>query len=144
LCYREKKMLQFYFLSILLNAVTGLVLMFADRDDIDAFPESKVPAIARDETFRLVLGILTGVTGFFKLLTAVRGDVPIIGDLVPALAGLAGGFTLLYEFYKSRSTVDDDSLPPFMQKLVVSKRYVGVACLMAAAFHFLFPTVLFL
>lgn len=137
-------MLQFYFLSVLLNAITGAVLLFADRDDLDSLVESKVPAIAHDETFRLILGILTGVTGFFKLLTAVRGDVPVIGDLIPALAGLAGGFTLLYEFYKSRSTADDANLPAFFQKIVVSKKYVGTACLLAAALHFLFPTVLFL
>jgi uncharacterized membrane protein YuzA (DUF378 family) len=137
-------MLQFYFLSVLLNAITGFVLLFADRDDLDSLTESKIPAIAHDETFRLILGILTGVTGFFKLLTAVRGDVPVIGDLVPALAGLAGGFILLYEFYKSRSTVDDATLPVFFQKIIGSKKYVGTACLMAAALHFLFPTVLFL
>lgn len=138
-------MLQFYFLSILLNTVTGLVLLFADKDDLDSLSEYKVPAIARDETFRLVLGVLTSVTGFFKLLTAVRGDVPVIGDLLPALAGLAGGFTLLYEFYKTRSTLEeDDNLPPFFQKIVASKRYVGVACLFAAGLHFLFPTILFL
>ncbi len=100
--------------------------------------------MARDETFRLVLGILTGVTGFFKLLTAVRGDVPVIGDLVPAFAGLAGGFTLLYEFYKTRSTIEQDNLPPFIQKIITGRRYVGVACLVAAGFHFLFPTILFL
>ncbi len=137
-------MLQFYFLSILLNTITGLVLLFADRDEIDTLSQVKVPAIARDETFRLVLGILTGVTGFFKLLTAVRGDVPVIGDLVPAFAGLAGGFTLLYEFYKTRSTIEEDNLPPFIQKIILGKRYVGVACLIAAGFHFLFPTILFL
>lgn len=137
-------MLQFYFLSVLLNAITGAVLLYANRDDLDSPADSKIPAIAYDETFRLVLGILTGVTGFFKLLTAVRGDVPVIGDLLPALAGLAGGFTLLYEFYRSRSTEDDSHLPAFFQKIVASKKYVGIACLLAAVLHFLFPTVLFL
>jgi len=137
-------MLQFYFLSILLNAITGYVLLFADREDLDPVSESRVPAIVRDDTFRLVLGILTAVTGFFKLLTAIRGDIPVIGDLLPALAGLAGGFLLLYEYYKLRSTVEEETLPPLVQKIVESKRYVGAACLMAAAFHFLFPTILFL
>lgn len=137
-------MLQFYFLSILLNTITGLVLLFTDKDAPDGISVVKIPAIAQDETFRLVLGILTSVTGFFKLLTAVRGDVPVIGDLVPALAGLAGGFALLYEFYKARSTIEGDRIPLFIQKIVDSKRYVGIACLVAAVFHFLFPTVLFL
>ena len=137
-------MLQFYFLSILLNTVTGLVLLFVDKDDLDSSPADKIPAFARDETFRLVLGILTGVTGFFKLLTAVRGDVPVIGDLIPALAGLAGGFTLLYDFYRTRSTLEQENLPAFIQTIVNSRKYVGMACVAAACLHFLFPTILFL
>jgi hypothetical protein len=137
-------MLQFYFLSVLLNAITGFVLIFVDRDDLDADTQNKIPPFARDETFRLVLGIMTSVTGFFKLLTAVRGDVPVVGDLIPAIAGLAGGFTLLYEFYQTRSTADDDTLPPVIQRIVTSKRYVGLGCVAASALHFLFPTILFL
>ena len=137
-------MLQFYFLSVLLNALTGFVLLFVDKDDPDTVPGGMIPAIMHDETFRLILGILACVTGFFKLLTAVRGDIPVIGDLLPAFAGLAGGFTLLYEFYKQRSTVDEDTLPPVVQKIVAGRRYVGISCLLAAALHFLFPTVLFL
>ncbi len=136
-------MLQFYFLSILLNTVTGLVLLFVDTENPDE-SEKALPSTLRDETFRLVLGVLACVTGFFKLLTAVRGDVPVIGDIFPALAGLAGGFTLLYEFYKSRSALDDDKLPPVIQKIVSSKKYVGVVCLIAAGLHFLFPAILFL
>jgi hypothetical protein len=50
------RMLQFYFLSVLLNAITGFVLIFVDRDDLDADTQNKIPPVARDETFRLVLG----------------------------------------------------------------------------------------
>ena len=137
-------MLQFYFLSILLKLITGFILLFADKEDVESFQGIKMPVIAYDETFRLIIGILSGITGFFKLLTAVRGDVPVIGDLVPALVGLAGGFTLLYEFYRTRSSIEEDTLPPFVQKIVSSKRYVGIACIIAAVLHFLFPTILFL
>jgi len=135
-------MLQFYFLSILFNTATGLVLLVTDGED--RVSEGKLPVFVFDETFRLVLGILTAVTGFFKLLTAVRGDIPVIGDLLPALAGLAGGFALLYEFYKTRSTVEDIQLPPVVQRIVEGKRYVGIVSIIAAACHFLFPTVIFL
>ncbi len=135
-------MLQFYFLSILFNTATGLVLLVTDGED--RVSEGKLPVFVFDETFRLVLGILTAVTGFFKLLTAVRGDIPVIGDLLPAIAGLAGGFALLYEFYKTRSTVEDVQLPPVVQRIVEGKRYVGIVSIIAAACHFLFPTVIFL
>jgi len=140
-------MLQFYFLSILLNTVTGLVLMFVngeDEDETSPAGEGRLTALVKDDTFRLILGILCCITGFFKLLTTIRGDFPVVGDLVPALVGLAGGFTLLYEFYKTRSSIDPEQLPRFIQIIVSSKRYVGLACLIAAGLHFLFPTVLFL
>lgn len=140
-------MLQFYFLTILLNTVTGLVLMYVNSeagDEAEPGGEGGLTALVKDDTFRLILGILSCVTGFFKLLTTIRGDVPVVGDLLPALAGLAGGFTLLYDFYKTRSNIDPDQLPRFIQVIVSSKRYVGMACLIAAGLHFLFPTVLFL
>ncbi|HHU36840.1 MAG TPA: hypothetical protein GXZ47_06385 [Treponema sp.] len=137
-------MLQFYFLSILLNALSGLVLLFADPADKEELLEKKIPAIAMDETFRLILGILTAIVGFFKLLTVVRGDVPIVGDLVPALAGMAAGFMLLYEFYKTRSTIDDEQLPLLVKRFLGARRYVGILGLVSAAAHFLFPTILFL
>ena len=137
-------MLQFYFLSVLLNLATGLILLFSDREDLEVLTDAKISSIVRDETFRLVLGILTAITGFFKLLTTVRGDVPVIGDLLPALAGLAGGFILLYEFYRLRSTLDETTLPKLMYTIVSSKKYVGIICLTAACLHFLFPTVLFI
>lgn len=137
-------MLQFYFLSILLNAVTGLVLLFAEQSRREEGSSVMFPDVAYDETFRLVLGILTGIVGFFKLLTVVRGDVPVLGDLFPAVAGMAAGFMLLYEFYRSRSSVTEESLPPVVMRFIASKRYVGIIAIVSASTHFLFPTVLFL
>jgi hypothetical protein len=53
-----------------------------------------------DEGVRLVLGILSMVTGAFKLISPMRGDVRIIGDLIPALAGLLVGAVLLLELHR--------------------------------------------
>ena len=139
-------MLQFYFLSILLNLVTGLILYFVDSNGQESVSETKIPPIVYDETFRLILGILTAVTGLFKLLSAVRGDVPVVGDLLPALAGLIGGFVILYEYYKNRSRdeVENVNASVFFQKMIAGKKYIGIVCMVAAICHFLFPTVLFL
>ena len=137
-------MLQFYFLSILLNAVTGFVLLYGNPLNSETEESGKMPEIVYDETFRLVLGILTGIVGFFKLLTVVRGDVPVVGDLFPAVAGMASGFMLLYEFYKNRSSVPEETIPVMIQKLIAAKKYVGIIAMVSALTHFLFPTVLFL
>jgi len=135
-------MVQFYLLSVLLNALTGFVILFAERDEDRS--AGKIPDVLYDETFRLVLGILTGVVGFFKFLTVVRGDVPVVGDLLPALAGLVGSFMLLYEFYRSRNDMETENGSAFVRSVMSSKRYIGIACIAVAVLHFLFPVVLFL
>ncbi len=91
--------------------------------------------------FRLVVGILSVFVGLMKLLSVYRNDLPIIGDLLPVLAGFAGGATLLIDYYLA-STSEETILPPFVQSVLVDgRKYVGIACLAVAALHFLFPGV---
>ena len=147
-------MLQFYFLSILTNAVTGCILFFTDEND-----NSRAGAfyqVLKNEKFSLVMGVVTFVTGFFKLLTVVPGDVPVVGDLIPAVCGLLdlvgaleflgllGGFALLYYYYSSKSEKGLTS-PKFLQKIILEgKKYLGLVCMIAAGLHFIFPSVLFI
>ena len=76
-------MLQFYFLSILLNLVTGIILVYGKNLISGESPESKARGILGenaffdDKNFRLVLGILTVFVGIMKLLSVVRTDVPV-------------------------------------------------------------------
>ncbi|WP_428768363.1 hypothetical protein V1L52_07370 [Treponema sp. HNW] len=138
-------MLQFYLLSVLFNAASGLILVFAESDPRDA-AETGAAGLSFFETknFRLVAGILTAVTGIMKLLSVVQGDLPVLGDLIPALAGIIGGACLLYEYYKGASSVPV-SLPGVLENIFVAgRKYVGVFCIAAAALHFIFPRVLFL
>ena len=97
-------MLQFYFLSILLNLLVGLLLVFSDSgggeesdlDDVinDSF-QNRFLAVFDNRNFRLIVGILCVLVGLMKLLSVTQGDVPVVGDLLPALAGIAGGFCVL-------------------------------------------------
>jgi len=152
-------MLQFYFLSILLNLVTGLILVDApDLTKRNTKEKTSVPASKKDGLhiagtdtaffdnpgFRLILGLLTVFTGIMKLLSVVHNDIPIIGDLLPAAAGITGGFALLVEYYIATSTTEV-TLSENMQKVFVDgRKYVGVFCIIAGLLHFLFPSVLFL
>ncbi|GAB1481261.1 hypothetical protein MASR2M78_00760 [Treponema sp.] len=134
-------MIQFYFLSILLNAIAGYALI---TDDESGSPLHGIREYLSDETFRLVLGVLAVVTGFFKLLSAVRGDIPVIGDLFPSLAGLAAGFSLVYEYYRSRTSISSEKAERLELLFVKNRKWIGYSALLAAFAHFLFPTVLFL
>ena len=158
-------MLQFYFLSILLNVLAGLVLVYAsdftkkeadfapetagDEEGSGESPESPASRLFKgafldDMTFRLVLGALSVLGGIMKLLSPVQNDMPVIGDLIPALSGLAAGAALLIEFYAVRNSLET-SFPAFIQKIFVDgRKYIGVFCIIAGLMHFVFPRVLFL
>jgi hypothetical protein len=135
-------MIQFYFLSVLCNALAGISLILELETPSPAWENLKEYFL--DETFRLVLGVMSLATGFFKLLSSMRGDLPVIGDLFPAIGGLAAGFGLLFEYYRTR-TGSETALPsPFELVFVRNRKVLGISCLVVAGLHFLFPTVLFL
>jgi hypothetical protein len=141
-------MMQFYFLSILFNAAAGYLLA-SEHNSEATFAETGVPRFLQNETLRLILGILTALTGILKFLSATKGDIPVVGDFVPALLGIVAGFTLVVEFYRSHSTLDSDVSSvdhpeKVTQFLVKNRRIVGFAAIASAALHFLFPGVLLL
>ena len=53
-------------------------------------------SVFNNRTFRLVTGILSIFVAIIKLLSPM--DVPFIGDILPALAGMLGGFAFLVEY----------------------------------------------
>jgi hypothetical protein len=134
-------MIQFYFLSIFFNVLSGCVLISND----DADPLEIRPGFSlKDETVKLILGILSMVTGILKLLSSVEGDLPILGDIIPAVIGFFAGFILVIEYYKGRTNIDPEGSDNFSQMLIHNKKIVVYAAIVVAALHFLFPKVLLL
>ena len=139
-------MLQFYFLSILVNLRVGAILVFSPvtQTTEENSSHSLTHLIFENKTFQLILGILTVFISIMKLLSVVPSDIPVIGDLLPAIAGLLGGGALLLEYYLTNTT-KEVTLHPTVQKILIdNKKYIGYFCLAAALLHFLFPKVLFL
>ncbi len=138
-------MIQFYLLSVVFNTLTGLLLILSKPLAEDA-QEATIAGLPFYETknFRLIVGILTAFSGLMKLLTVTANDVPILGDIIPAIVGLIGGACLLYEFYVSSSKIEISLNPLFENIFVNGRKYVGIACLIVALLHFLVPQALFL
>ncbi|GHV52634.1 hypothetical protein AGMMS49579_10230 [Spirochaetia bacterium] len=136
-------MIQFYFLSILFNAGAGFVLI-NEGNDVESSIESSLKFSLKNETFRLVLGILTVVTGLLKLLSSTPGDIPVIGDFVPAITGFAAGFILLFGYYRGRSVIEDDKNTRLGEIVSKNRKWIGFAAMAVAALHFLFPQALLL
>jgi len=96
-------MVQFYLLSVILNLLGGYALARADKSGAHHLLKN-LDEILADSRVRLVLGILSLVTGSFKLISPMRGDVRIVGDLVPAVAGILVGAVLLLELHRGPDT----------------------------------------
>ncbi|MDR0376231.1 MAG: hypothetical protein LBH70_00370 [Spirochaetaceae bacterium] len=138
-------MIQFYFLSVLLNALTGYILSSGSgQKESEGSLERGIDRFLRNDTFRLVLGLAAMATGLLKLLSSTNGDIPVIGDCIPAVAGLGTGFILVFEYYNARSALNTEKSEAFARSLEQNKRWVGFIALASAALHFLFPGVLFL
>jgi hypothetical protein len=136
-------MIQFYFLSILLNAAAGFVLFTNNGGGGVSTIEAEIRFSLQNETFRLILGVAGAVTGLLKLLSPVQGDIPVVGDLVPAATGLVTGFILLFDYYHGRSFFEEGD-SRMTQIITVNRKWIGFAAMIAAILHFIFPQVLLL
>lgn len=157
-------MLQFYFLSVLLNLLAGFILFYtsyssdsdevlnADDNEQKKLPEEKKSFLHKifgknsftdDEMFYLVVGILSIFVGFIKLLSSVNGS-PFFGDLLPALAGFFGGTALLILYFEKKSQEGLVLNHTLNLIFVESRKYLGIACIAIAFLHFILPGVLFL
>ena len=135
-------MLQFYFLSILLNFFGGAILAAA-------FLEKRLSLFGGLEEFmnergnlNLGVGIAALLVGILKFLSVVEGDMKVLGDLLPALAGIMVGLALLTSYYRNRTDVQTESgFNIFLEKYQV---VIGLSSMAVAALHFFIPRVLFL
>ena len=132
-------MSQLYLLSIVSTVLTGFVL---SGDYLGA----RVPALA---TFRawlenrgaaIVLGLATAAIGFLKLIVRAPGDtVPVAGDLLPAIAGLAVGAALFFEALLRKPTTPERPVERYAKAVLSYRIPLGILGVAAALLHFLFP-----
>ncbi len=137
-------MSQFYLLSIVSILLSGFVL---SGDYLGA----KVPALG---TFRawlenrgaaLTLGIVTAVIGFLKLFVRAPNDtVPVAGDLLPAIAGLAVGATLFFEALLRKPSTPERPVDRYAKAVLTYRIPLGIVCVAIALLHFLFPQAVIL
>jgi len=133
-------MLPIYFFSITANALAGYILAFGKEE---AETENSSFNL-NGETTRLLIGAFSFIFGLLKLLSPVEGNIPVAGDLIPALAGLCGGFILVFDFYRRRSTSDTPGVERTAEFITKNRRVAGFFCLVAAALHLFFSGLLFL
>jgi flagellar motor component MotA len=135
---------QLYLLSINFNGLIGFLLVFGEITEGTSTAKG-FKLFFSSWGGRLVLGIIAAITGILKLLLPMKGP-PILGDMLPALAGIVAGFILIFGFYRENSAKHDNpgSLDRVGDALLHYKKIVGIVLLAVALLHFLFPNALFL
>jgi len=130
---------QFYLLSIVSNVLTGLVLS-------GDYLGSRLPFLAAFRSWlehrgaAIALGVVTAVVGVFKLIILSPGErVPVAGDLLPALAGIALGATLFFEATLRRPSPSESKVDRYAKAMLTYRVPLGLAGLAVALLHFLFP-----
>ena len=137
-------MLPVYLLSVVLNGLVGIILSFCKEE-----PDTGAMSFSlNNETVRLVIGGLSFITGILKILSPVHGNVPVIGDLFPALTGIGGGFFLSFEFYRKKASGGGGAALDFLERIASlinrNRKLSGFVCIAAAVLHFIFYSIIFL
>jgi len=137
-------MYQIYLLSIVTLLLSGVTLSYERLRDSVGIDSILNVAVIEKPTYRMVLGVVTLLVGFFQFLTVAPGDVPVVGDLVPAVTGVLLGLILLVEYYQSKSNVESAFVSTGSRVFVRNGSNFGLIGILVALLHFLFNRVLFL
>jgi hypothetical protein len=134
-------MMQLYFLSVFVNLLAALALsseyLSSRMKNLDS-----LTAVLSPQGVKLGLGIAAFVVGFLKLL--IPQDVPVVGDLLPALVGMAMGAALFFEYMKERGEKTPETMSSLEKLAVNYKVPLGLAGGIISVLHFLLPRFLFL
>ena len=137
-------MAQLYFLSVI-TLLLGGVLAASDflTERMTGF------AVLSDLTERrklmITIGVMTALVGIVKLfLRAPNDGVPVAGDLLPALAGIAVGFVLLVGQTRRPESVGDEIPPSQRHGIIQYRNPIGLAGVLVGLLHFLFPAAVIL
>lgn len=127
-------MFQIYFLSVLLNILVGLFLIYENKIENSNL-------IIQKPLLIMVLGFASIIVGIIKLFVVAQPDIVIIGDLLPAVFGIVGGFCILLNYFLLYGK-NEIILKPVVQKIFVDwKKTIGVLTLVVGILHFIIPQV---
>jgi hypothetical protein len=131
--------MQFYFLSIIVNTIIGLILMADDfGEKITLF--KKVAEAFQGISKKFLLALAAMFIGLIKLVAPVEGW-PFIGDFLPMAAGFVLGITLLVAAIKEKTDVENAAIDKLEKVMLHYKGFIGAAGIIISLLHFLFPTL---
>lgn len=136
-------MAQIYLLSVL-TLLLGGALAAADRIASRFVALAPVADLAEQRSVAVGVGIAAIAVGALKLFVRAPFDtLPVAGDLLPALAGIAVGVVLVA---RERVATDEETeTPPNPIGVLLQYRaLIGYAGLLVGLLHFLLPAAVLL
>lgn len=137
-------MAQFYLLSVVANFIAGITL--ASEYVMRRLPA--FPGLGRFRTSRgaeIALGVVTAVVGVLKLVFRSPGeDIPVAGDLLPGIVGIALGAVLYIDANRKEAEAIDESTTVAKPTLLSYRVPIGIAGAVVALLHFVIPGVVIL
>jgi len=133
-------MVQFYALSVVVNVLSGLLLAGAAKEKKTTFLY-KLKSLFETKAAKFSLGLLSLIVGLFKILTPTAGDVPVVGDILPAVTGFVLGGILLLDFMRTSSDLQEEP-NKLTTRILSNKKYIGMAGIVVGVLHFLMPGVI--
>ena len=137
-------MVQFYLLAVIMNILGGIFLAAPMLQEKMPILQSLQEALKINIASRMILIILALIVGIFKLLSVTRGDVAVVGDLLPALGLLVLAVVFFLDYYTEQSEVRSQFIENLQKVFVNHKSTIGIGLIIIGLLHFLFPRVLFL
>ena len=135
-------MIQFYLLAVIMNILGGIFLAAPVLQEKMPVLQSLQEALKINIATRMI--ILALIVGIFKLLSVTRGDVAVVGDLLPAIGLLVLAVVFFLDYYTEQSEVRTQFIENLQKVFVSHKSTIGVGLIVIGLLHFLFPGVLFL
>lgn len=132
-------MAQFYFLSIVANIVAGLTLAGDYLGAKIAFLSS-FKNLRENRNAVIGIGAAAALIGLVKLFVLSPGEiVPVAGDLLPAVTGMALGGVLLVEAFREKVAARGEKIERLSQTVLTFRVPLGIAGVVVAVLHFLVP-----
>ena len=128
-------MVQFYFLSIFVNLIGGLLLageiLNKQFSKLDILQE-----LFKAPTYLLSFSIVSAVTGIFKIISVYNGDVPVVGDIIPALVSILIAVYLFVSWQKSKEQEVNTALEKTDSLIEKYRNILGIAAIVVSLLHF--------
>ncbi|MCR5606942.1 MAG: hypothetical protein K6F69_09025 [Treponema sp.] len=147
-------MMQIWFLLVLLNLLSGLILVYAEDIKNNLMILLKQESREKSDNilffntalFKLILGFMSVAIGLISLIAVEKDSIPVLENLIPSFTCLASGCCLVLHFYNLKQ---DELMLPVLPDFLFNfffdyKKIIGIASIAAGLIHFIVPSIMFL